>query len=58
MTKEKRSLVIAYPGLKNIDLNDIDVQKDLIKAGVCVGMPGGELIFVQSVKLVAGGKKL
>lgn len=58
MTKEEKSWVINYPDLENISLNDIEVQKDLIKMGVCVGMPGSELIFVQSVKLVAGGKKL
>jgi hypothetical protein len=55
--EEKPQVIVDYPDLENIDLSDIEVQKDLIKLGICVGMPGGELIFVQSVEIVAGGKK-
>lgn len=47
-------MIINYPNLDKVDLNDIEVQKDLIRRGVAVGMPGGLLIFTESVKIIAG----
>ena len=54
-TSEDSTYVLEYPDLEFINLNDPEIQKDLIKRGVCVGMPGGLLIFTEDVKIVAGG---
>jgi len=54
--KEKEpEVIIEYPDMGSIDLNDEEIQRDLIKRGVCVGMPGGTMIFTHSVRIVAGG---
>ena len=48
---------ITFPKLDKVNLNDIEVQKELIRQGVAVGMPGGLLIFTESVKIVANKAK-
>ena len=55
MTKEEKPLVIEYPELETINLNDPEIQKDLIRKGVAVGIPGTSIIFTEHVELVAGG---
>ena len=53
---DKKPLVIEFPKLDTINLGDPEMQKELIKWGVVVGIPGGEMVCTKSVKLVAGGK--
>lgn len=57
MIKEDKPLVLEFPKLDTISLADVDIQKELIKWGAAVGMPGGEMICIKAVKLVAGGVK-
>ena len=45
---------ITFPDLDKINLNDVEVQKELIRSGVAVGMPGGPMVFTESVRIVAG----
>ena len=48
--------VMEFPELETINLGDPYIQKQLIKYGLAVGIPGGEIIMKKSVKMVAGGK--
>lgn len=54
---DKKPWKIEYPDLEYVNINDPEIQKDLIRKGVAVGVPGATLIFTQPVLLVAGGKK-
>ena len=52
---DKKPWVVEYPKLETINLNDPEIQADLIRKGLAVGIPGGSIIFTHDVKLVAGG---
>lgn len=54
---KKKPWVIEYPDLETIDLSDPELQKDLIRKGMAVGVVGGPIVFTQAVDLVAGGAK-
>jgi hypothetical protein len=45
---------LEFPELETINLGDPEIQKQLIKWGVAVGIPGGEFAMVKSTKLLAG----
>jgi len=53
----KPRFILEFPELDTINLGDPDVQKQLIKWGCAVGMPGGEIIMTKNVKMIAGGTK-
>jgi hypothetical protein len=51
----EESTVLEFPGKETISLSDPEIQKELIRRGFAIGIPGGEFIVTHSVKLVAGG---
>jgi len=51
----EESTILEFPGKETISLSDPEIQKELIKRGFAIGIPGGEFIVTHSVKLVAGG---
>jgi len=53
LIRDEERFIIEFPGLYEIDLSDIELQVELIKFGVAVGIPGGQLIFTKNVRLVA-----
>lgn len=53
LNKDEKPWVLEFPGLSTINLGDPEIQKELIKWGFAVGIPGGELLFRKSVRLVA-----
>ena len=55
LIQEDETLVIEFPDRDEIDLSDLSLQRELILMGVATGIPGGEMIFTKSVRLVAGG---
>ena len=54
---EGKPWVLEFPELETINLGDHDIQKQLIKWGFAVGIPGGEFVVTKNVKLIAGGTK-
>lgn len=46
--------VLEFPDLETISLGDPDIQRQLIKWGLAVGIPGGEFCVTKNVKLIAG----
>ena len=55
MDKEK-PLILTFPKLNTIDLADPEIQAELIKWGVAIGVPGVHIEFVKAVELTAGGE--
>jgi hypothetical protein len=45
---------LIYSDLKTIDMSNEEIQKDLIRNGCMVGMPGGEMMCKKSVTIIAG----
>lgn len=52
--EEDGPLIMEFPELAEINMNDHELQKYLIKYGVAVGLPGTTLHFTQAVQLRAG----
>lgn len=48
---------LYYPDKEAIDLNDPEIQRDLIKRGIAVGIPGGDFYFKENVELIAGPER-
>lgn len=46
---------IDYPDLETIKLSDPEIQRDLIRKGVAVGLPGTHILVTKGVVLTAGG---
>lgn len=53
----KKSIPIYFPDKDTINLNDPEIQAELIKSGLAVGIPGGDIMFTAHVELIAGGKE-
>jgi len=53
---EGKPWVLEFPELETINLADLEIQRQLIKWGLAVGIPGGEFYITKNVRLVAGAK--
>lgn len=53
-----KPIPIYFEDREYVNLNDPEIQAELIKTGVAVGIPGGDIMFTQDVELIAtkGGK--
>jgi hypothetical protein len=51
--EEDGNWVLEFPELETVNLGDLDIQRQLIKWGMAVGVPGSEFVVIKSVRLVA-----
>lgn len=55
MEDDQEVHVIEFPELSSVNINDPEIQKEAIKWGVAVGIPGGDIIFKKNARFVATG---